>query len=185
VDVNIKGGQVKEVLDKMADVICTWNANHVYSRTEHNCQQFIDALCQGIGIQLNFKGSLAEYLNHLRQHGTCELKYTLTSYLQKLLNTTDQYRVFHNHKDLDELVKNILDKDPVYFDITAKDDWALLKSFDRAFWLRYFKNKLDDNWKAHFVMDHALLTSCPFGHPEKSLSIVEDYMHVQTYKSAM
>ena len=58
----------------MADVICRWNAANTYSRYERNCQHFIDEICQAIGVQLNFKGSLSDYLVELRQKGTCELQ---------------------------------------------------------------------------------------------------------------
>jgi len=177
-----KGGkQVKEALDKMADLICHWNANYQYSQNQRNCQTFIDEVCEALDIQLSFTGALNDYLIQLRKNGKCDLKYFLPDHLRTLLNTDEKYMTFTTHKQLDDFVKLVQEKDSIYFDITAPDDWTLLKSFDRAFWLRWFKNKGDENCSPHVVdeTNRVFNTSCPFGHPHNTFSMVENFF---TYK---
>jgi hypothetical protein len=167
--------QVKEVLDKMADVICHWNATYTYSQKDRNCQAFVDDICAALNIELKFGGSLNEYLKQLRKNGRCALKFYLTPTLQKTLGMTESSVTFANHKELDKFVHTINEKDSMYLDITAPDDKVLLKSFDRAFWLRYFKSKTEEDWAPEEVDEKTYHTSCPFSHPNATKSIVQNF----------
>lgn len=47
---------------QIADVICEWNAFYTYARTrgefKGNCQDFIDAILDKLGITPKFKGAM-------------------------------------------------------------------------------------------------------------------------------
>lgn len=77
-------------------------------------------------------------------------------------------RDFKTHQELDEYVLDLLKKDPK-FPQNHSNDYALLKSFDRAFWLRYYKDKNE------ISTPH---DQCPFGNPHDSQSL---YQNVFTY----
>lgn len=47
----------------------------------------------------------------------------------------EKTKQFSTHEELDKFVWSLLDKDPKFFQ-TNKEAWSLLKSFDRAFWLK-------------------------------------------------
>jgi hypothetical protein len=181
-----KGGkEVKDALDKMADVICRWNGNYQYSQNTKNCQTFVDELCKELGIDLNFTGALGEYLVQLRKNGQCELKYFIPDELKQLMGIEDKYKKFSTHQELDDFVRAVLEKDTTYFDVVAPDDWTLLKSFDRAFWLRYFKDKTAPTWRPRSVDDDGATyqTTCPFGHPHATHSMAENiYTFVEKKK---
>ncbi len=138
-----KGPQVEEALDKISNVICHWNAHYTYSRQKHNCQTFVDELCNVLEIDINFKGALGKFLDQLRTKGVCEMSYPLSEHLQSVLETNESSMNFATHHDLDDFVRQVRMKDPSYFECDAigQDDWILLKSYDRAFWLRHLKNR--------------------------------------------
>jgi hypothetical protein len=161
-----KGPQVGVALDKISEVICHWNAHNVYSRQKYNCQTFVDDLCKALEIDIIFKGALGKFLEQLRTRGSCEMSYPLTEHLQNKLGTQEQSKSFSTHQELDEFVRLVRSKDPSYYDLDAagQDDWMLLKSYDRAFWLRHFKNKKAEEYEPH---------ECPFGDPTQTGSIVE------------
>ena len=167
--------QVNDALDKISDIICHWNASFTYSQKDRNCQTFVDEICDSLGIELKFGGSLAEYVSHLRRNGKCELKYYLTPDLQKTLGINESSISFKTHKELDDFVRKLDEKAPTHLDIVAPDDKVLLKSFDRAFWLRHFKNKSDESWTPERVDSKTYDTSCPFGHPHQTKSMVENF----------
>lgn len=171
-----KGPQVSIALDRISNVICEWNANYQYSQQKHNCQLFVDELCKALDISLNFNGALGNFLQQLRKTGQCELAYTLTPELQKNLGTQESVKQFKTHKELDEFVTMVREKMPTYFEMdpVGKDDNILLKSYDRAFWLRHFKNK-----KAE---EYAPAHNCPFNNPTVSGSIIDNFFTYRTKK---
>jgi hypothetical protein len=133
----------------------------------------VDELCRALDIQLNFGGALGTFLGQLRKTGQCELSYTLTPDLQQKLGVTETSKQFKTHKELDDFVQMVIQKCPTYFemDSVGKDDWVLLKSYDRAFWLRHFKNKKAEEFEPSHV--------CPFKNPTESGSIIDNFF---TYK---
>lgn len=58
-----------------------------------------------------------------------------TEKFHKKIGIQEKTVQFSTHKQLDKFVSRLLGKDPRFFE-THKEAWSLLKSFDRAFWLR-------------------------------------------------
>ena len=83
---------------------------------------------------------------------------------------------FQTHKELDLFVQGLKDKD-LEFEFKYKSEMILLKSFDRAFWLRHFKFPQDDNWKPLKIEkkqengDIDIQLGCPFDDPQETNSI--------------
>lgn len=140
----------------------------MYSQKKANCQHFVDELCRVLGLELKFKGALHDYCEKLRTNGSCELNYTLPKEVKEKFGFTQEVFKFTTHTELDEFVNTILKKDPLFFDKGRQDDWLLLKSFDRAFWLRYYKNKKSEEFKP-------CSSGCPFSDPATSGSIMENF----------
>ncbi|KAL9644818.1 hypothetical protein ABK040_009276 [Willaertia magna] len=164
------GPQVGQALEKIGQVICDWNATMLYSQKKANCQHFVDELCRVLGIELKFKGALGEYCEKLRSNGSCKLNYYICKELKEKCGFEQDVIQFETHAQLDQFVKEILEKHSIYFDMSksGQDDWLLLKSFDRAFWLRHFKTKKHDDFKP-------CESGCPFGDPSQSGSIIENF----------
>jgi len=70
-----------------------------------------------------------------------------------------------------------LQKVDLEFELKFKNEWVLLKSFDRAFWMRYYKFPNDSKWSSAKTKvtdedgDVEYTMDCPFGDPEESYSI--------------
>jgi hypothetical protein len=175
VDKFYKGPQVRTALSIISKIVCEWNSTKQYSQHNTNCQHFIDELCKALEIKLEFKGALGTFIEQLRKTGQCDLRYTLTEELQKQLGVDYNSRQFNTHKELDEFVTQVRMVNPTYFDIdpVGKDDWILLKSYDRAFWLRHFKDLTDGNHQPH---------ECPFLNPTVSGSLAPNFF---TYKRSI
>jgi hypothetical protein len=168
-----RGIELNDALEKMAEFICEWNTSYEYSSTSRNCQTFVDELCRKLGIDLSFTGSLANYINQCRTTGNGDLKFPLTEELKRVLKTDADYAKFNTHIELDKFVDKINDIYPTYFD-QHPDDRLLLKSFDRAFWLRYFNEKNNNDCKPEEVNESNFYSSCPFQHPYQTCSIMKD-----------
>lgn len=163
-------------LDKIADVIVEWNVNKTYSMKKNNCQVFIDDLIDCLGEKLEFGSKVAGYLQKLRSKGSCKLKYHIPKEIQEIqeiqeiakeLNSKEKI-IFRSHQELDKFTNVIVGKLPL-FAINYKDDYFLLKSFDRAFWLRHYKSSMDTGYKPDEK-------GCPFKDP-KDFSLKSDWYY--------
>jgi hypothetical protein len=65
-------------------------------------------------------------------------EYEIPKDIAELCGFSQKKISFETHKELDVFVNQILDKMPDFFSV-YKNDAALLKSFDRAFWLRHYR----------------------------------------------
>jgi hypothetical protein len=65
-------------------------------------------------------------------------EYEIPNDIAELCQFKEKKMTFSSHRELDIFVNRILDKKPDFF-ISNKSDAALLKSFDRAFWLRHYR----------------------------------------------
>jgi hypothetical protein len=154
------GFEINATIDKVADVILDWNINKQYGQRNNNCQQFIDDLCEKLGIPTKFEGPLGDYLKSLRENGECDISFPLSDEIRSELGIKESKVSFDTHADLDKYVLDLQNKDP-QFEMNYHPEWNLLKSFDRAFWLRHFKH--EENPK--YTPEH----NCPFGDPTQSM----------------
>jgi hypothetical protein len=158
---------LNKTIQLISEVIIDWNVNKEYTQRKNNCQDFIDEMCEKLGINLNsmFKGPLGEYLKSLRKDGQCDISFPLSADLRQELGIKETSKKFATHEELDVFVNQIVVDKPT-FEEDFKEHWLLLKSFDRAFWLRSFKHKEDPKFSPH---------DCPFKDPTITTSFKTDW----------
>lgn len=171
--------KVDEIVDILADIIVDWNANMFYKsipkdkKVEKNCQDFIEEILKQMKITPKFEPPLSIFLDKLRKEGHSELIYETKNdeFLKKF--GIKHKTLFESHKALDIFVKDLIKVD-TSFKENYPNDYALLKSFDRAFWLRHYSCISDNKYKSLKKEDDEtgeLLCDCPFGDPEETQSI--------------
>ena len=71
---------LEDTIEKIAKVVINWNVNKVYNQNENNCQQFVDEVCNELGLNLDkiLQGPLGQYLKSLRQKGQCDITFPIT-----------------------------------------------------------------------------------------------------------
>jgi hypothetical protein len=161
------GFDLDQTIEKITPIIIDWNVNKTYSQREANCQQFVDEICNVLDIPIKFEGPLGEYLHALRERGECELEFPISADMRVEMQIKDKKKKFLTHKELDEFVLECLNKNPL-FEQNYPAEWMLLKSFDRAFWLRHFKLRTDEK----FMPCDA---DCPFKDPEVTASFKPEW----------
>ncbi|KAL0480395.1 peptidyl-tRNA hydrolase [Acrasis kona] len=166
---------LNEAVDACAKVICEWNSNKQYSQTNHNCQHFVDALLDAMHVKVDFEEPLNHYLNKMRKKGEAKVQWTVPTEIRSICEIKEEKIAFKSHKELDEMVRNIqnklLEKTQTAFDEEYSTDWQFLKAFDRAFWLRHFKDSNDETYQPLCKGD---TDDCPFNHPENK-SFTQDW----------
>jgi hypothetical protein len=167
---------------KLSEIIVDWNINMKYKenggdkKTEGNCQDFVEDVLKRLGMRHDFSGPLGDFLRKLREKGTCDMEFNLNQDFREKFRITDKKVVFLTHTQLDQFVEGLLEKEPE-FDTKYKQEWSMLKSFDRAFWLRHYKFQDDVRWKPHKTEsqdednDIVLDLACPFDDPENTYSV--------------
>jgi hypothetical protein len=142
--------RLEDVTDKLAHVIVKWNTTMKYKegtgdkQTYGNCQDFIDDVMQELGLQriceVMAQGELpvARFFRRLRETGVCTLEFPMDETFRTQFEIEQECVTFRSHADLDKFVINLLEHDKS-FPQTHSLEWALLKSFDRAFWLKHYR----------------------------------------------
>lgn len=170
---------VNMVIDKLAEVITDWNVNFEYENVnlkgepfKGNCQDFLDAVLEKLGIKLNFDGTpLGEYLLEMKKKGTCDVSFKPNEKFREKFSIAETKIEFNNHFELDEFVSKIVEiSGMARFEFPA--EWMLLKSFDRAFWLRHIRNPNDNRFKPLGTYDEETgrceTCNCPFDDPRNT-----------------
>eukprot|EP01027_Heterolobosea_sp_BB2_P013566 GEZU01019558.1.p1 GENE.GEZU01019558.1~~GEZU01019558.1.p1 ORF type:complete len:180 (+),score=52.18 GEZU01019558.1:188-727(+) len=168
---------VGEAIDRITPVILKWNLTKTYAQTKDNCQAFVDDICAALDIDLTkIEGMLGDYLKRLRTNGQCELDFRLRPDFREKFKIKETLLKFNTHRELDQFVAKLTEQD-YRFEHTHPQEWALLKSFDRAFWLRHYKNKDDENYMPLYPENARNLDvcECPFGDPQQSMSLKKDW----------
>ena len=66
---------LKETVDKLAEIIVEWNTSKYYKNhggdksKVGNCQDFVEAVLNKLGIKLKFEGPLGDFLQKLKNSG--------------------------------------------------------------------------------------------------------------------
>lgn len=178
-----KKKDIEDLVQKLADVIVYWNVNMRYStlpeksktKKSGNCQDFIETVLSKIGIQPTFEGALDIFMKRMKNEGFSELIFeTNSSYLKNTCMIKSKTK-FATHKELDDFVikmmKDLNFQSKTVFEKNLPGDFALLKSFDRAFWLRHLSLEKDEKF---FPMEKDGRCECPFDDPRDSHSIIQE-----------
>jgi hypothetical protein len=168
---------------KVASFITHWNINKTYKdnptkESDGNCQDFVHDLLDQLNIKTDhiYSGALGEFLKKLRKQGKCDMEFLMDPQFRQTFGMKENSVTFKTHKELDEFVQSLKDQD-LEFEFKYKSEMILLKSFDRAFWLRHFKFPNDDQWKPLKIEkknengDIDIQLGCPFDDPQETNSI--------------
>lgn len=175
--------QLNDMIDQIAQVVIDWNINKTYCAyklsgkepNEGNCQgnfncfimfwsDFVDAILNKLNITPSFHGALGNFLSEMRTKGTGEMIFKPdTAFLDKFdLHETNEF-VFHTHEELDKFVCMLQSKYAL-FDVDFAKEKELLKSFDRAFWIRHLHTPSDAKYQP--------CPNCPFDNPKNTGSVL-------------
>lgn len=169
---------VESSIETICRVITDWNTKRTYKEIpknkdkEGNCQSFVEELLKALKIKLNLHGPIGEFLKKMREKGKSELVFEYGSVFAKKygLEGSTKSKVFQMHKELDELVLKLKSKNTKF---SETEEYQLLKSFDRAFWLRLFATKeSQENYKLFTYLEIDGKCACPFENPLETYSIV-------------
>ncbi len=160
------GFDLDDTVQKISEVIIKWNTSKQYDQRNANCQQFVDDCCEALKINMKFDGPLGEYLNNLREKGECDISFPIPDDMREALKIEAKKKSFASHLELDEFVHELQQKD-LEFENNYPLEWGLLKSFDRAFWLRHFKHSDDAKYTPH--------SNCPFKDPTQTASFKKEW----------
>jgi hypothetical protein len=169
--------RIEEVINKMAEYIVRWNTTMEYAerpknrKVEGNCQDFIDGLLKKLEINVNFDGCVGKYLENLRRVGRSDLEFSMDPEFRQHFGVKEKSVIFKTHIELDTFVKMLVSVNPEFGITWYKKEYQLIKSFDRAFWMRHFKFPNEKDYVS-LVEGEDEECKCPFGNPLETSSIV-------------
>eukprot|EP01027_Heterolobosea_sp_BB2_P015521 GEZU01022202.1.p1 GENE.GEZU01022202.1~~GEZU01022202.1.p1 ORF type:complete len:264 (-),score=34.97 GEZU01022202.1:145-936(-) len=182
-DLVITNNSLEEIVDKIADCVVDWNVNYKYVKTNYsahlddsktfagNCQDFVDAMLKTLDISVRFDGPLAEFLNNIRCTGRADMTFNCKDLASKFPFIEKPSRTFTTHKELDVFVTAIIEEEAL-FETEYKNEYLLLKSFDRAFWLRFIRKATPEVRPLECMGDGTIECRCPFGNPFETGSYI-------------
>lgn len=163
--------QLDVIREKLADVIIKWNTSMYYQQNPSketpnrgNCQYFIDDVLQYLGLSETvnkFPKPLNNYLKQLRMHGEARMEFDMTKDFRNAFNLQEKKIVFKSHAQLDSFYAKLIEISPD-FQYEYKYEYYMLKSFDRAFWMRS-KSREEIKKCDPLIINGEV--KCPFGDP--------------------
>ncbi|KAF0984907.1 hypothetical protein FDP41_000806 [Naegleria fowleri] len=186
-ELSVSNCNINEMVDKIADVIIKWNTKMTYKNRggekgkEGNCQDFVDEILEAVGVDKKaiYQGAMGAYFERLKKKGKGGMKFFMDDNFRKKFNIPAQQKnvKFKTHTQLDQFVQQLLDIDPV-FELNHPYDFQLLKSFDRALWLRHLAKPKIPEWEplreeVQGFDGVEMHLKCPFGDPNESFSFRE------------
>jgi len=121
-------------IDRVAEVVATWNGTYMYNEYTNNCQLFSEEIFKAMDIENVFTGKIKKFLDSVSTADSKELAFKHT-----FDNDPTEY-IFKSHSQLDTMcTKKGIDKD------RGSEDYRLLKAYDRVFWLRYHGVAVSEN----------------------------------------
>jgi hypothetical protein len=115
-----------------------------------------------------FPPPLKNYLKNLRKNGYGEMVFDMDENFQEIFNLKEKKVIFKEHRDIDLFYLKLIEIEPE-FEFKFKFEYFLLKTFDRAFWMRHFKEKNNRKYCPYHNDDVDM--GCPFDNPENTSMI--------------
>lgn len=163
--------EVDQMIDEIAKIIVKWNTKYEYNmipgktkKNKGNCQEFVEDVLNAINIKPKFQGATALFLDKMKNQGKSEMVYE-TQNTELIKKFGFDKKVFTTHEELDKFMIELENKD-IDFSSEYREDYELLKCFDRAFWLRFYQTKKKD----FTPYSEQEKFCCPFGDPETTQS---------------
>jgi hypothetical protein len=170
--------KLDDLVDKLSTFVVEYNTTKIYkdrpceNSHEVNCQDFVFDLLERLGIKMQFTGPLAHFIGKLRSEGKCKISFDMDPQFRDRFDLKGKEIEFKSHLELDKFVKKFQEHTEYsHNDPVCKDAMILLKSFDRAFWLKALKfpENVDFSCLSHPGIDENGLfkniCECPFLDP--------------------
>lgn len=157
----IKGSNANNVLDIVAKLVCEWNVKYTHkyrlNNIGKNCQSFVDAACQALGI--SFGNS--SFLQSFKENSMFPISITFIPELQRYLEMKTSVKYFISHEKLDKFVSSLLERYQ-NFKVEYYFEWHILRMIDLIFWIRY--KKYAETTDTSFWYEEDPSKKCPFEH---------------------
>jgi hypothetical protein len=169
---------IEKISEKLSKIIVSWNENVLYSNKESknhgNCQTFVESVLHQLGMSFKPSGSLHHFIERIKQTGSSKLVFPAhKSFKEKFDLEQDDY-IFNTHIELDQFVHKLNSID-LEFEFHHKDEYKLLKSFDRAFWLNYTYSM------SHLTKDESVLEILESSNLKPSGEVDEKIRHLKEH----
>jgi hypothetical protein len=142
----ILNDDMNSVIEKLSDFISFWNVNYQYGNFKigksRNCQDFVDEMLKFLNVKLNIQsGSCIDQYLKAAKKGVCDCVFFFSESFEKEFSHFPEIyerkkKPFVTHSELDEFAIKLKAINPK-IDKLFPDEWNLLKSFDRGYWLKY------------------------------------------------
>ena len=176
--------EVEKILKVISSRIIHWNVNYKFSFKKRNCQVFTTDILNSLHLDYKFSPQVDKYFKFINTVG-----YSNEKIFDNPINSSKENFLTHSQlgkKKIflfflfflffflnffftlfffqDDCVNNILKTCP-QFEQDFPEEWELLKSFDRSFWMGYleFSNPKEE---------HKPSENCPFSNPLLTQSFV-------------
>eukprot|EP01080_Neovahlkampfia_damariscottae_P009380 gene9380-1591_t len=182
----ILNDDMNDVIKKLSIFISHWNINYSYGSfkigKKRNCQDFVDELLKFLNVKLNIQSGscIDQYLKSAKK-GICDSKFFCSDSFEKSFSSFPEIferkkKPFLSHEELDKFVIKLKEMNPK-IESEYKDEWNLLKSYDRGYWLKYYgeTSKKSPNqqrlkefnyFQKEGESQNKSICSCPFGDPK-------------------
>jgi len=181
--IKINAKNIKKAREILSNIICEWNSTKRYHNggatsekviknsdgststqvgAGANCQDFVDEVLNRLDIDASTirNGAMGAYLDTLRKEGTAKMQIKLTKEFKQKFGIKQSVVSFDTHIELDTFCLALQNK-LKRVSIAYPSEWMLLKSFDRAFWLRHIKSPDISTYCQHEE-------GCPFKNPTET-----------------
>ena len=109
---------------------------------------------------------MKKFVKRLRKTGKCSLVFEMDKRFREYFGMESKRVKFKSHEQLDLFVRKLLDKCP-NFAQEFNDEWILLQSFDRTYWLKHITYTHIEEYKpCKVIRDNKGVSDCPFHEPE-------------------
>lgn len=163
---------IDQTIDVLSKTICKWNNEKFYDRVKCNCQHFVDDILKALGVELKFEKTMNEFVKRMRKEGECKIDWKISKEIQEKFSIKEDHKTFTSHLELDKFVNNLKKIEPM-FEEKYREDYFLLKSFDRAFWLKSYSKSKTKSSECEVDQDGNCM--CPFHDPEETKSLLSNW----------
>jgi len=177
-----------QVSDRLSKVVTKWNLHKEYlnyslrgkKKEQGNCHDFVEDVIKALDISIPTSGAFATFLKKMKEHGQCEMEFTPSAEFREKFELKASSYKFDTHQELDQFVHRLNTVNELALMMDYSQELTLLKSFDRAFWLRHLKHPHMAEYKPMGIDTPGYphlsdCQKCPFRDPTETKSFQVGY----------
>jgi len=173
---------------EISEFIAEMNGSYSYSqahRSENriNCQHFVDLFFERFQLQPKHGASLERYLDRLRRKGSTGMVFEYDEEFASRFHLSSSKIKFKSHVQLDSFVVQLLASDP-FLSENWPNEYELLKSFDRAMWMRMYSEERHKAEQQHQETEESQGAEAQSNNHESSSTTPRNKKRSQSQQSA-